>query len=275
MESGDMIAPVPASSAMELEGRVIVVLGATSGVGRAAVLDLVGNGASVVFQGRDRTRADALLASLPAGRAEFMPADLYSYTEVDRVIGAASERFGRLDGVVASGGSFDPRPKPFIDMTPDELPLYFATRLYHRLNAVHSAFNRMRGQGYGKIVTLTTDAGRVATPAESMIGGAAAAQIFITRALARELAQYGVRINTVSISLTTDTPSWERQQQSLADSSSDVIVAAFKKLEQRAAFGVCEPRDIAPLVTYLCSPRSDKLSGATISVNGGVSFPSY
>jgi 2-hydroxycyclohexanecarboxyl-CoA dehydrogenase len=275
MESGDVNAEAGPIGNQDLDERVIAVLGGTNGIGRAAVLDLVANGASVVFQGRDRARAEALLASLPAGRAEFIAADLYSYADVDHLIRLAFERFGRLDGVVASGGSFDPRPKPFIDMTPEELPVYFETRLYHRLNAIHSAFNRMRDQGYGKIITLTSDAGRVATPAESMIGGAGAALIFITRALAREFAPYGIRINTVSISLTSDTPSWVRQQEKLAESSSDVIVEAYRKLEQRAAFGVCEPRDIAPLVTYLCSPRSDKLSGATISINGGMSFPSY
>jgi 2-hydroxycyclohexanecarboxyl-CoA dehydrogenase len=180
-----------------------------------------------------------------------------------------------LDMVIASGGTFEPRPKPFVDLAPDEMPLYFETRLYHRLNAVHSAFNRMRGAGYGKIVTLTTDAGRVPTPAESLVGGAAAAQIFMTRALAREFAAYGVRINTVSISLTEETPSWERQQGQLAKASSEVIVGAFKKLEARAAFGLCMPEDVASLVVYLCSARSDKLSGATISINGGTSYPAY
>jgi 3-oxoacyl-[acyl-carrier protein] reductase len=260
---------------VELEGRVAVVLGGTSGIGRAAVKQLAAEGAKVVFQGRDRDRADELIASLGANQAHFEPADLYSYSEIDAVIASAVKRFGRLDAVVASGGSFDPRPKPFVDLMPEELPLYFETRLYHRLNAIHSAFNRMRDAHYGKIVTLTTDAGRIPTPAESLIGGAAAAQIFMTRALAREFAGHGVRINTVSISLTEDTPSWERQQAQLAKASSEVIVDAFKKLEARAAFGLCQPDDIASLVVYLCSPRSDKLSGATISLNGGTSYPGY
>ena len=254
---------------------MVVVLGGTSGVGRAAVRQLAAEGARIAFQGRDRQRADDLIASIGSERAYFHAADLYDYGEVDSVIASAAERFGRLDAVVASGGSFEPRPKPFADVIPAELPRYFETRLYHRLNAVHSAFNRMRDNGYGKIVTITTDAGRVPTPAESLVGGAAAAQIFMTRAFAREFAPFGIRINTVSISLTKDTPSWERQQDQLAKASPDVIVSAFKKLEARAAFGLCEPEDIAQLVTYLCSPRSDRLSGATISINGGTSYPAY
>lgn len=260
---------------MEMEGRVVVVLGGTSGVGRATVRQLSAEGAIVVFQGRDRDRAEELMASLPKNQAHFEAADLYSYSEVDGVITSAMSRFGRLDAVVASGGTFEPRPRPFVDLKPGELARYFETRLYHRLNAIHSAFNRMRGAGYGKIVTLTTDAGRIPTPAESLVGGAAAAQIFMTRALAREFAVDGVRINTVSISLTQETPSWERQQAQLAKSSSEVIVDAFKKLEARAAFGLCMPEDVASLVAYLCSPRSDKLSGATISINGGTSYPAY
>ncbi len=258
-----------------MKGLVAVVLGGTSGVGRAAVRQLAAEGATVVFQGRDRNRADELIASSPTNQTHFVAADLYSYEEVDRVMEAATSRFGRLDVVVASGGSFEPRPKPFADLKPNEMHLYFETRLYHRLNAIHCAFNRMRGAGYGKIVTLTTDAGRIPTPAESLVGGAAAAQIFMTRALAREFAAYGIRINTISISLTEHTPSWERQQAQLAKASDEVIVDAFKKLEARAAFGLCEPDDIASLIVYLCSPRSDKLSGATISMNGGTSYPGY
>ncbi|HVA10390.1 MAG TPA: SDR family NAD(P)-dependent oxidoreductase, partial [Acidimicrobiales bacterium] len=144
-----------------------MVLGGTSGVGRAAVRQLVAQGANVVFQGRDRDRAEELIASLATDNAHFEPADLYSYGEVNGVIASAMNRFGRLDAVVASGGSFEPPPKLFVHLKPEELPLYFETRLYHRLNAIHSAFNRMRDAGYGKIVTLTTDAGRIPTPAES------------------------------------------------------------------------------------------------------------
>ena len=112
---------------MDMKGRVAVVLGGTSGVGRAAVRQLAAEGATVVFQGRDRNRAAELIASLPANQAHFAPADLYSYKEVDGVMESAASRFGRLDVVIASGGSFEPRPKPFVDLTPDEMPLYFET----------------------------------------------------------------------------------------------------------------------------------------------------
>jgi 2-hydroxycyclohexanecarboxyl-CoA dehydrogenase len=262
---------------LQVEGKTAVILGGTSGIGRATARLLVSEGAKVVIQGRDEMSANELVEELRAtgGSAKFVSADIYDYQSVDEVFAACEKEYGGLDIVIASGGSFIVPPTPFLSLSPENLSDVVESRFYHRLYAVHAAASRMKTHGYGKIVTLTTDAGRTPTPLESVIGASAAALNFLVRSLGRELARDGIRINNVSISLTTNTPSFSRHQERLEEGQKRGWSGVLSKVESRAAFGLCTPEDVASTVGFLASPLSDKISGATLSVNGGVSFPSY
>jgi len=262
---------------LQVAGKRAVILGGTGGVGRATATLLASEGAMVVIQGRDQKSGETFADELNSagGTAKFVSADIYDYESVDDALSLCETEYGGLDIVIASGGSFDVPPSEFLAMTPEDLRSVFESRFYHRLFAVHSAATRMRAHGYGKIVTLTTDAGRTPTPLESLIGASAAALNFLVRSLGRELSRDGIRINNVSISLTTNTPSFERHQERVDEGQSRGWSGVLSKLESKAAFGLCSPEDVASTVAFLASPLSDKISGATLSVNGGVSFPSY
>src|SRR3546814_654481 len=150
-----------------LTGGVAVVLGGTSGIGRAAALIYAVHGAAVVFQGRNRDAAEAVIASAVEAGAPvapiFVSADLYDYDEVANVMATANEYFGRLDVLFASGGTSRPKAKLFQEMEKEEIKLYFQSRAFHRVNAIHGALPYMRKQRYGKIISLVTDAGRMPT----------------------------------------------------------------------------------------------------------------
>jgi 2-hydroxycyclohexanecarboxyl-CoA dehydrogenase len=262
----------------DLNGRVAVVFGATRDLGQAIAIKLAAAGARVVVQGRDEARGRATEASATgmAGTIRFVAGDLYDYSAVDRVLESATSTFGPVQIVVASGGTSKPRPKPFLEYTPDELPSAIVSGFHHRLFVIHAAAARMRAAGYGKIVSITTDAGRIPTPAESLVGANAAALIFLTRALARELAPAGIRINAISTTLTSGTTSYRRHQANQSAGEGGPLTGAFAKLEARAPFGrLNNPNDLAELALYLCAPESDQLTGATVSLNGGTSFPAY
>lgn len=261
----------------EMTGSVAVVLGGTKGIGRESVRKLAMSGASVVIQGRDGEAAARLIEECSGypGERLFVGSDLLSYAGIDQALALAKGRFGKLDVLVASGGPREPRPKLFVEMSPEEGIACLQSRLMPRLNALHAAVKHMRGQNYGKVILVTTDAARIPTPSESMIGAAGASIMFLTRALAAELAGLGIRVNAVATTLTTGTPAHERFLEARDAGSQEVIVKAFTKAEQRVRFRLNTAQDLAEYILYLASPDSDQVSGSTLSINGGLSFPSY
>ncbi|WP_017998900.1 SDR family oxidoreductase [Paracoccus sp. N5] len=261
----------------DLEGRSAVVLGGTKGIGRAAVIKLAQSGASVVIQGRDARAAQELIAELKdyRGMRLFVESDLLSYEGIDTAVRTAKEAFERVDIIVASGGPKEPRPKLFVDTSPEEGIATIESRLMPRLHALHAAVRYMGDQGYGKVILLTTDAARIPTPAESMIGAAGAVVMSLTRSLAQELAGLGIRVNAIATTLTTGTPGHDTFLKAQASGSQEVIVRAFNKVAERVKFRMNSAEDLAEYILFLASPESDQISGSTISINGGLSFPSY
>jgi 3-oxoacyl-[acyl-carrier protein] reductase len=266
------------SLSADLGGLTAAVTGGTKGIGRAVVTTLVSQGAFVAFQGRDAEAGAALVEACAAlrGQALFVPGDVSSFADAQALVEAACQRTGQIDVYVSSGGPRQPAPRLFIDMpTPADSMEMLQSRLLPRLNGLHAAVPRMRAQGHGKIVLLGTDAARTPTPSESMIGAAGACVMFLTRALAKELAGDGIRINAIATTITSGTPPYEAYLAAKAADSGAVIVKAFTKAHAAARFRINTPQDIADYVLYLASPASDQISGSTISINGGLSFPSY
>jgi 2-hydroxycyclohexanecarboxyl-CoA dehydrogenase len=248
-----------------------LVLGGTYGIGAAISRRLAAAGFDVAVSAR-RERPELLSELREAGvRAEFLPGDLDVFEDVERVTDRCLELLGALDVVVVSGKPPSPPPRLFLESDPADFDAHLHAMAVTRLYAARAAAARMRERGGGRIVFLTSDAGRVPTPAESMVGAGAAAVVFATRALARELARHGIRVNAVSLSLTRDTPSWERYQE--RKGTGEVLWKAFEKIERTAPFGVNEASDVAELVAFLAGEGAGRLSGATISLNGGISFP--
>ncbi len=259
----------------DLTGRVALVTGGSKGIGRAVSLRLAEAGADVLVAARRADAAgDVLNAIRSQGRrATFLPVDLVDCDSVNAMVQEAVARFGQVDIVVASGAGGRAFPRLFVDTDPHSFPAYFEGTIFARLYTIAAALPHLRERGYGKIVVVTTDAGRVPTPAESLIGGAAAGLIFMVRAMAREVARFGIRVNAVSTTLTRDTPPWERWMRDHEGGSSEVLDRAFEKIAKRAPFGMNEPGDVAEAVLFFASPASDQMTGATLSVNGGISYP--
>jgi 2-hydroxycyclohexanecarboxyl-CoA dehydrogenase len=180
-----------------------------------------------------------------------------------------------VDVLVASGGPREPRPLLFASSTPEHSVALLQSRLFPRLYALHAAVAHMRDRAYGKIVLLTTDAARTPTPSEAIIGAAGASVMFLTRALGAELARYGIRVNAIATTLTTGTPPHDEYLRAVEGGANETIMKAFAKAEQRVKFRINTPDDLAEYVLFLASPESDQISGSTLSINGGLSFPSY
>jgi len=255
----------------DLRNKVALVTGSTSGIGKAIALRFAENGADVVVNGRTEGPALQVVDQIKSlGRqASFDRADIYNYHQVKEMVRRAVEEFGRIDILVASGGAAGPPPQFFHQIDPSSYMECVQSHLITRLYCIRAAVDHMMERQGGKIIAITTDAGRTPTPGESLIGGCAAALVLMTKAIAQELARSGIRINTICTTVTRDTPGWEK---AMSDTST-YLFKLFKKAEEKIPFGMNRPDDIAQLALYLASDDSNQVSGQIFSVNGGLSFP--
>lgn len=252
-----------------LEGKVAVVTGGTAGVGLETAVRLAERRARVVITGRSEERARPALAKL----AQFTP--YASFEAVDSMdAGALSSMFDRvaakneggIDYVISAGTPHDVGPAPFAEMSAAEIKLAFDSRVYPRILPVHTAIPALRERG-GSVVMLSTDAARHATSGESVMGAAGAVVILMTKTLAREFARWKIRVNSVAMTITSDTPSWDRifSEESF---QSNLFSKAVSRFPQGRPPSSGEVADVAAFL----AADAGQVTGQTISVNGGLSY---
>jgi gluconate 5-dehydrogenase/3-oxoacyl-[acyl-carrier protein] reductase len=257
------------ATARELADTVAIVTGGTSGIGLETAARLAEAGVPrLVLVGRDSARGGRAVAAVHArARAadvRFHAADVERAEAADGLARATVEAFGRIDLLVAFHGG-NAVPKPFQAMTVEEIERAARDPLLGVMHACRAVLPAMVAQGGGAIVTMASDAAKVATPGESVIGAAMAAIVMLSRTLAIELRRHGIRVNCVTPSIVEATPFHDRL---MADPFAGRL---FAKAKERAGLGVVQPADLAALVVYLASPAAARLTGQAISVNGGIS----
>jgi 3-oxoacyl-[acyl-carrier protein] reductase len=250
---------------------VTLIFGGTYGIGAAIAKEYAKHGSHIAISARNES-ADTMAALAGAGvKSQFYPGDVGDWGDVKGVVDQAHADFGGLDTVIVSAKAGGVSARLFLDTNPEEFIKYFQGRTVSRFLVARAAADVMKERGGGSIIFLTTDAGRVPTPAESLLGASAAAVIFGTRAIGRELSRFKIRVNTISLTLTRGTPVYERYLREREDGS--VIWRAFDKIEAASPLGLNDPEDVAALALFLGSDASRRITGATISSNGGLSFP--
>ena len=252
-----------------LEDTVAVLTGSSAGIGLEIACQLAESGAKgIVLNGRSEQTGQAALEAVrsraPQCDVRFVAGDATVVDDIHALIDTSMRTFGRIDVLVNSiGGGLSPRP---FTATPADAFLDLANR--HFLGAVHASHSvlpHMIAQDGGVILNMASDAGKVATPGETVIGALKAATIMFSRTLALETARWGVRVHCLTPSIVRLTPNYDRLM------SDDFSRKLFQRAEARAALGVTTPADIARLAVFLASPAAANMTGQAISVNGGIS----
>lgn len=270
----------PAAKAISLEGKVAMVTGATGYIGKAIALKLADEGATVAIIGRNEKAGEEVVDEISSkrGRAIFLKADISDAEQVQNTVDELVNQLGKLNILVASGAgaSHDSLPfRLFEELDPEDIDLYIKSHWLTRAYAVRSSISHMANIGGGKIILIGTDAGRIATVGESMIGGSTAGMMQMSRALARELGRKNIRINVVSMSYVSDAePRWQNSSTALESKEDEAGKrrGMLENLRKRMLFDVTTT-DIAAAVLFFASPSSDAITGQTLSVNGGLSTP--
>lgn len=255
---------------LDLKDRVALVTGSTGGIGFRIAEALAKRGARIALNGRKtESGAEAVkrLAHI-ATETIFEAGDAANYEAISRVIAAVEKRLGPIDILVSSGGWEKPGPTPFHELHPDDFLKAFAGRFLPRVFPVHAALPGMRERQSGSIVLVTTDAGRHPTPGEALIGSTGAATILMTKAMAKEFSRWKIRVNCISLTLTSGTPRYDE-----IFSRPSFENKLFSKALTRFPFGRApNAEEVAQVAAFLASDQASQVTGQTISVNGGLSY---
>jgi NAD(P)-dependent dehydrogenase (short-subunit alcohol dehydrogenase family) len=244
-----------------LEGRIAIVTGAGSGIGRASAMKLASEGALVVVndivaETAERT-ADEIRAA--GGRAESHPGDVTVRADVDALVDGAVERHGRLDVLHNNAGGAT--TLPILDMPDERFARDIELNLYSVFFGIRAALRVMVPQGRGSIVSTSSGAGLGAVPGLSAYGAAKAAVLMLTRNAAVEYARTGVRINAVAPG-SMGTPAFVQWLDAMP-----VGLAGYEAQIPQNRLGRAD--EIADAVCWLASDESSYVNGAVIPVDGG------
>jgi 2-hydroxycyclohexanecarboxyl-CoA dehydrogenase len=257
------------ASAAGFKGKAALITGGSEGIGLRVAEQLAEAGAHVFINGRSAERGERAVAKLReiSPDVRFISGDCASYQDVAAVVDTARSAAGRLDILISAGAEGEIGPTPFAELTPEQIETEFRKRLFPRIFPVHAAWSALRENG-GSVVLLTTDAGRYATPGESVLGAVGASIIMMTKALAKEFSRDKIRVNSIALALTSDTPTWDR---AFADEGFWRDLGT--KVVERFPFGRPPAADeVAAVAVFLASGAAAQVTGQTISVNGGLSF---
>ncbi len=263
-------------SAAELKDKIAIVTGATAYIGRACALQLAEAGAVVVVSGRNAEAGAAVVAEIEAagGLACFEAADLFDPEQLRQLADRVVSRYGRIDVLVVSGAGASRDSlsfRLFKDMELAHVEQFIRAHWLTRVYAIRAVYPHMRAAGGGSMVMIGTDAGRVATVGEALIGGATGGMMQMCRSLAREFGREKIRVNVVSMSYVGDAePRWGAGSESLM--GSDKKAGMLQNLRKRMLFDV-HSADVAQAVRFLASPAASAITGQTLSVNGGLTTP--
>jgi 3-oxoacyl-[acyl-carrier protein] reductase len=238
-----------------LAGRAALVTGGASGIGAAVAVALAREGCDVTIV--DRAPGGPLAAIEALGRRALgVPADVRDPERADQVVHEVRARFGRLDVLVCSAGITADAPSWRMTGTQwDEVLAVNLTGTWNYNRAVVGAFREQRD---GRIVNLASINGLRGKFAQANYAASKAGVIGMSKALARELGRYDVRVNVVAPGLVT-TPMTEGLP-------AEFIEAALKE----SALGrACTPEACADAVVFLCSDAARHITGAVLRVDGG------
>jgi NAD(P)-dependent dehydrogenase (short-subunit alcohol dehydrogenase family) len=253
---------------MLFTGCGVAVLGGSAGVGLETASQFVEQGARVVLLGRNHERGAAACEKIrlrgSGGEVTFIRVDATDPDDTLRAEQDCRAVLGSIDVLVNTTG---PSDHPRLMHT---IPIQ---SVQHRINEIilpplhmmHAALPAMRANGAGSIISVASDAAKVATPGETLVGAAMAAIVMYSKAAALEAKREGVRINVLTPSLISDTPG------AALIGSGPFSAKLFEKAAAMAHLGVASPADMAAMTLFLASAAAARITGQIISINGGIS----
>jgi NAD(P)-dependent dehydrogenase (short-subunit alcohol dehydrogenase family) len=251
----------------ELSGKSAVVVGGTSGIGRAAALSLAELGADVTVAGRGRDDDDVAGQIRARGRlGAFVSADVGNATEVDALFASVVRDVGRLDMAVNAAASTAAVGRPIAELAEVEVEEQLRVTLKGTWLCMRAELRHMLASGGGAIVNVASTNALAGAANFAIYAAAKHGVVGLTRSAAREYARHGVRINAVCPGA-TETPMLA--EAFAAETPEDPGLARAARTERIPLGRIAEASEVAAAIAWLCSPSAASVVGTALVVDGG------
>jgi NAD(P)-dependent dehydrogenase (short-subunit alcohol dehydrogenase family) len=248
---------------MRFQGKVAVVTGGGSGIGKEVAARLVKEGAKIVINGRDVAKLDAAAREIDARgqNVRVLAGDIAKPATGQAVVDAALNQFGKLDLLFNNAGVF--KPKPFLEISESEYDWFLDTILKGKFFTAQAAARAMKNGGAIVHTGSMWAIEAVGATPSSAYSAANAGVHAMVRNLAIELAPYKIRINAVAPAV-VETPVYNTF---LSDEQVKAVLPTFNAMHPLGRNGV--PADIAEAILFLASDQASWITGAVLPVDGG------
>ena len=243
---------------------VVLITGALSGIGRATAIAFAKNGATVVASGRRDEAGKALVDELRSfgSKAEFINADVRNEDEVRALVDRTIERFDRLDVAVNNAATEGP-VGPITDQTAESYAATFDTNVLGVLLSMKHEVRVMQGQGSGSIINISSTYGHAGAAGAAVYVGSKHAVEGITKSVALEVVQSGIRVNAVAPGA-TDTDMLTRFTGSPENKAALVGAVPMARL------GLSD--EMANGIVFIASDEASFITGHVLNVDGGLTI---
>ncbi|MEE6272119.1 SDR family oxidoreductase [Georgenia sp. MJ206] len=257
-------APAPSTGTGSLAGRVVLVTGGGTGLGRCVALAVAAAGGDVAltyYTSEDSAERTAEEARALGVRCEVRPCDVRERADVHGAVAWAEERFGRIDGLVNNAGVMPEHP--FLEITEEQWDDVMRTDLTGSFFASQAVIPVMLGNGGGSIVNIASRLGQVGWPRVAHYAAAKAGSIALAKSISREFGQQGIRANAVSPGVMN------------TDMGRTVMEGEVgrKRMAELPLGRFAEPEEVAESVVFLLSDAGALFLGQTLCPNAGGLMP--
>ncbi len=246
----------------DLEGKGIIITGATRGIGRALALEVARRGANVSF---NYLKSETLAAELKSQieqlgvKALAYKVDVGDLKSVREMVNETKKDFGRIDGLVNNAGLT--RDKVFVMMSEEDWNEVIRVNLTGPFNFARAAVFMMMKAKRGSILNITSVSGLIGLPGQVNYSASKAGLIGLTKSLAKEVGRLGVRVNALALGFIETDMTAALPKENRAQALSMIPLGRFGKVE-----------DVVPTAAFLLSDAASYITGAVIQVDGGLAM---